>query len=199
MSHFVGLVFGDDIESNLDPYYEGIEVEPYVRYTKEEAIAEARDRVTTTLEYLRDREPDNTKIKKWESYKTDEDFYEYAKSWGYDIDDEGNLLSTYNPKSKWDWYTTGGRWSGFLFIGETGEYVTDQCKVSEVNWDLFFKEDRTPYCFVTEDGEWHERGKMGWWGLSTGDLDKDVWVNEFKEYLETVPGDTLVTAIDFHI
>ena len=29
-------------------------------------------------------------------------------------DAEGNLLSTYNPNSRWDWYTVGGRFPGRL-------------------------------------------------------------------------------------
>lgn len=27
-----------------------------------------------------------------------------------------DLLSTYNPKSKWDWYEIGGRWKGLLIL-----------------------------------------------------------------------------------
>lgn len=32
------------------------------------------------------------------------------------VDDEGRAytMSTYNPKSKWDWYLLGGRWTGFF-------------------------------------------------------------------------------------
>lgn len=200
MSHFIGLVFGDNIEDNLEPYYEGNEVEPYIKYTKEEAIAEAKTRVKETLEYLEKREPENKeKIDKWKSYETDEDFYEYAKKWGYDLDEEGNLISTYNPKSKWDWYATGGRWNGYLPTGDTGEYTTNQCSVSQVNWDKYFEEHNSPYCFVTTEGEWHEKGRMGWWGISTGELDENVWSEEFTNYLNSVSDDTLVTAIDFHI
>lgn len=38
MSHFVGLVFGSNIEELLEPYNESMEVEQYVRYTKDEAV-----------------------------------------------------------------------------------------------------------------------------------------------------------------
>ena len=197
MSHFVGLVFGNDIENNLEPYYEGVVVEPYIRYTKEEAIAESKTRIKETLEYLEQREPENKeKINKWKSYKTDEDFYEYAKKWGYDLDKEGNLISTYNPKSKWDWYVVGGRWDGYLPVGG---YDTNQCSVSQVDWDNYFENHSAPFCFVTTDGQWHEQGQMGWWGISEGDLDENVWAREFKDYLNTVPDDCTVTVVDFHI
>ena len=45
MSHFIGLCFGDNWENDLEQYYEGLEVEAYIRYTKEEAI----DTVTKEL------------------------------------------------------------------------------------------------------------------------------------------------------
>lgn len=32
----------------------------------------------------------------------------------YDCHGEGVVDSTYNPKSKWDWYQIGGRWSGLF-------------------------------------------------------------------------------------
>lgn len=33
----------------------------------------------------------------------------------YAVDDQGlYTLSTYNPKSRWDWWSLGGRWSGFF-------------------------------------------------------------------------------------
>ena len=50
---------------------------------------------------------------------SDEDFYHheivpYLKD-GV-VDKDGNIISTYNPDSKWDWYEIGGRWSGMLLI-----------------------------------------------------------------------------------
>ena len=45
MSHFVGLCFGDYWESNLEQYYEGLEVEAYVAYTKDEAIDKVKKNV----------------------------------------------------------------------------------------------------------------------------------------------------------
>ena len=44
MSHFVGLVFGSNVETLLEPYDENMEVEQYVRYTKDEAIDEVKTR-----------------------------------------------------------------------------------------------------------------------------------------------------------
>ena len=51
MSHFIGLCFGDFWESSLDPYCEDLEVEPYVAYTKEEAIDEVKRRHASDYEW----------------------------------------------------------------------------------------------------------------------------------------------------
>jgi hypothetical protein len=60
-------------------------------------------------------------IKKYiNSYKrkTDIQIYkEYIK--GEMVDDEGNLLTDYNPNSKWDWWVIGGRWAASLVVKES--------------------------------------------------------------------------------
>ena len=124
MSHFVGLVFGSNVETLLEPYDENMEVEQYVRYTKDEAIDEVKTRHADNYEYaikLADKYKNPTT--EWEKEQLErankiiekglfisyEDAWEEAKNWGYEIDDEENLMSTYNPDSKWDWYCEGGR------------------------------------------------------------------------------------------
>ena len=52
---------------------------------------------------------------------------------------------------------------------------------------------------VVKDGEWYERGSMGWFGFSTGDKEQDVWVKEFYDLLTGLPSDTLLTVVDCHI
>ena len=32
------------------------------------------------------------------------------------LNEDINVLTTYNPQSKWDWYEIGGRWSGLLIL-----------------------------------------------------------------------------------
>lgn len=49
-----------------------------------------------------------------------EDSYETE----YFLDEEQNriyTMSTYNPKSKWDWFQVGGRWRGYFIPKSTGE------------------------------------------------------------------------------
>lgn len=47
---------------------------------------------------------------------SDEQCYGYMKQYFEDemVASNGDLLSTYNPNSKWDWYVIGGRWDKCL-------------------------------------------------------------------------------------
>lgn len=50
---------------------------------------------------------------------------------------------------------------------------------------------------VLKDGQWHEYGKMGWWGMSSDD--DDDWPRRCMELIESLPDDTLLTIVDCHI
>lgn len=56
----------------------------------------------------------------------------------------------------------------------------------------------TPFAIV-KDGQWYERGSMGWWGVVTDEQDYDTWNKEFTKLIDDVPGDTLITVVDCHI
>ena len=214
MSHFIGLCFGDCWESNLDPYDEGLEVEPYVAYTKEEAIDEVKQRYASDYEWavkaLENTSTTEQQRKHAESiierglFISYEDAWKVVQDWGYEIDEEENLLSRYNPDSRWDWYSIGGRWNLYLHLKElddNGDRIrANQATFGEIDWDYMIDNDVTPFCFVTEDGEWVEKGEMGWWGMVSNETPSDSWKETFKRYINSIEDtDCLVTAIDFHI
>lgn len=219
MSHFCVYVFHDKDTSihNLLSYYdENITMEPYVEYTKEEAIAKVRKEIEdykngTYAEYLKDPisyegkygkckehikylKKDFPKMLKW----TDKQCYNFKAKWYKDdgmIDKDGNLLSTYNPNSKWDWYEIGGRWNGGLAMNLKTKKSGNECKVSQID----MKKISTPYAFITPNGNWIERGQMGWFGISSNDKDEKTWNREFKKFLKTLKKSTIVTVVDCHI
>lgn len=130
MSHFVVAVFteqGQNIEDLLEPFDENLEVEPYVRFTKEEILKEIDEQCAIDEDFAKTMQglSDQEKISEWRGYEL--------------FDKNGNPLSTYNPNSKWDWYSIGGRWSGFLTT-KSGE-KTDSCLVKDLdlspNKDIF--------------------------------------------------------------
>lgn len=56
----------------------------------------------------------------------------------------------------------------------------------------------TPYA-VLKDGEWYSKGEMGWFGMSSNNVDPDTWNERVWELLRDLPEDTLITAVDCHI
>lgn len=177
MSHFIGLCFGEFWEQNLEQYDESLEVEEYVSYTEEEAI-----------KYVKEYYPE---------IQTDEEALSKAKEF-WDMDENNQVLSTYNPDSRWDWYSVGGRWGQYLPLKEEGEF-TNEATVGEIDWDKYFNTRVSPFCFVTEDGEWIEKGEMGWWCAVGNEMDTESWNKVFKDYVQKLDPETLVVAIDFHI
>ena len=209
MSHFVGLCFGVNWESNLDRYDENMEVEPYIRYTKDEAIDEVKRRhaqsYENALEALKKKDLDSESYEYFQKiidkglFISYEDAWEEAKKWGYEIDSDENLLSTYNPDSKWDWYSVGGRWDGFLHYKDVdpGFEETNEAYIHELDMDYLL--EHIPFCFVTEDGEWVEKGEMGWWCSVSNEKSEETWKQQFTDYVKSLDANCLVTVVDFHI
>ena len=56
------------------------------------------------------------------------------------------------------------------------------------------------HAVVTPDGEWHEVGRMGWWGVSseTGEGLRD-WVDHFRERFLDPYQDHAIVIVDCHI
>lgn len=232
MSHFaVAVIHRDDqsVEELLAPYNENLEVEPYIEYTRDEAITYAREH------YLSKDTPDDV-------------CYEYMVD-DYITDSDGNLLSTYNPKSKWDWWESGGRFSGML-KNKDGNRI-DEGRIKDLIFDLdkaeyryrlrywdvvvngsplkpgetedyflnrFKKEYYTrrygdaetyarlmatfsTYAVVTPDGEWHAPGNMGWFGMSDESDESWVdWVSNYDDrFISGSDPNWILTIVDCHI
>lgn len=94
---------------------------------------------------------------------------------------EKEYATTYNPKSKWDWWIVGGRWSDVI--------PGNACVIKEFDAHPFF-------ALVTPDGEWHEKGKMLWFAV-VADEDDD-WERKHDEILAKYP-DHWVVLVDAHI
>lgn len=132
--------------------------------------------------------------------------------------------STYNPHSKWDWYVEGGRWGNFIKTKE-GKYV-NSCKLSEIDWAPYSEDDyeeelatsiwgekykklkegvnyhltkNNPPFSIIIDGEWHEKGEMGYWGITTNEMSDEEWNELVMKHIEELPEDSMCYNIDFHI
>lgn len=184
MSHFAVAVFskhdGNNVDKLLEKYNENIEVPRYVAYTKAQLIEKERKATvdyqnSTYAEFSRDPETylekrcdgdRNSPHYKYLSEEfpkrlnwTDEEFYTYAIRYYEDdeIGEEGEVYSTYNPDSKWDWYVVGGRFSGMLLKQTTNSKETtwvDESLVTEIDFERMrrlAKKDLAPYEKFLED------------------------------------------------
>lgn len=224
MSHFIGLVFVNTEESNLDvllePYDEQTDNEQYLEFT------DCTDEIQEKFDNLPDKDERLDENGKPWPYLCDKEHYptfeSLAEDWfGYHKNADGIYGYTNNPDAKWDWYAIGNRWDGYLYDKNGKEY--NRLPFDDVDWEKMFKkveetytnykgEEETyisshvPFCLVDTDGTWHEKGEMGWFGMSYGDKDQDVWDDEVKTYVKHLADKPeeerkaiVVFAVDFHI
>jgi len=52
---------------------------------------------------------------------------------------------------------------------------------------------------VVKDGQWYEKGRMGWWACVADEKDEEKWTSEFNALIAGLPDDTLLTIVDCHI
>lgn len=99
----------------------------------------------------------------------------------------GISTSNYNPLSKWDWYVIGGRWSG--------DFSPDNiCQLAALA-----EEGNRPFAFVTPDREWHEKGRMGWWGMTHDEMSDEEWAAQVKSITEKYAEEFVGVIVDCHI
>lgn len=147
MSHFVVMVIGDNPGNQLEPFDENIEVDEYER-----RIVSEEDK-KEMLDYYK---------KHHYTFSSFDECYEHlGGKWDGNRCRKGEdgiwrEYSTYNPKSKWDWYVLGGRWSGdYLRLkpdatsgikGESGigdnEPGYDAALKKDIDFDIIRKEAR---------------------------------------------------------
>lgn len=123
------------VASALEPFDEGLDVEPYRDYLDAadiQRMAEHYGLAPTDLAGLA------RKMRDWRG--------------GEGGVDAGGLyaLSTYNPNGEWDWYEIGGRWDGYI-KGSRRNVITARA---------LYRSPRLrkclPYYLVTPDGRWLE-------------------------------------------
>lgn len=137
MSHFTVLVIGENVENQLQPYHEyectGIEDE-YVKFVPAEE----------TLEELQKDYEEKKETYDYTSFENCmKDYYGY-------IEENGQWGRYTNPNAKWDWWSVGGRWTGFFKlkegasgeVGELGVFSTppkvgfaDIVRKEDIDWD----------------------------------------------------------------
>ena len=121
MSHFTVLVLNDNVEEQLEPFYE-LECSMNQEEMRNDPRAEFTDEVTKE-----ELEEDFIKNKNEHPEHYYENLEDFAKDYhGYIKDEFDDVWGRWtNPNSKWDWYQIGGRWSGFFKIKDNPKYPDD--------------------------------------------------------------------------
>lgn len=52
---------------------------------------------------------------------------------------------------------------------------------------------------VVANGKWFEKGRMGWWGITTDEKDTETWNSMFHLMINDLNDDTILTVVDCHI
>ena len=153
MSHYQVMAIvrkgGPGLEELMEPYSEHLSVAPYVSKTKAELIRAIGERISQAradrariaeagYESKFDRrwlleDPWGIKFSTQPEGASDEELYmAFRGYWGKpeDFDAEGNLLSTYNPEARWDYWSEG---SYLTFVLKDGTYE-DPAFAKDVDW-----------------------------------------------------------------
>lgn len=110
MSHYKVLIIHNEnqnIEELLAPYDENLEVEPYFKYKHDDAIEFIKKEFVSYNDFLKDYSDEQ--LLEW-----------YVKEYSAELIKDGDIYTTYNPNSKWDWYSIGGRFDGELELTDEG-------------------------------------------------------------------------------
>lgn len=230
MSHFcMGVIVPKDKTKTSDECYEYLTsimhrfdenrtVAPYIEKTLEQLKEEFREWKNKQNENFESQKPIwgdelyETVIKS-EERLSKEDIAIWVKYWySKNMDENGNVITTYNPDSKWDWWQLGGRWNGFLtqplFVGESVNNKKDKHIVFQENMITIQQHKRiisekfdkyALYGLVDIKGDWYERAVMGWWGFTRDEKNEDDWQNIYKNILDNHDESDYIVLIDCHI
>ena len=208
MTHYIVLVIGEDVEGQLAPYDENIEMPEYKR---ELVSKEDKRRFTETyIEFKKsknygvkskEKANENSKLSFEELYKKYGDDWN-GNCWKKHTNGEWWEYSTYNPKSKWDWFEIGGRWAGSLKLNKNvskseyghpnfsygwdekdkKEVLRNGCVDSAFKKDIDFSPDKKIYKESIRFWELKVEGQEPKNDEDKEFLKRDVWKKEY--YLE---------------
>lgn len=170
--HTVILVVGD-VESEMEPFNEQIEVAPWLNEplhekTMEEftnwAMKQDPTILTKTFEEI------------YKEYGTD---YLGGDEWRNN-NGTWEVWSTYNPKGRWDWYSEGGRWTNNITNKSGG-------KCDKIDKKEYKNHE---YCGgILYKGEWHE----------TDDFPTKEKFNAFiDKIIKGLDDDEWISTVDYH-
>jgi hypothetical protein len=216
MSHFLVAVIGGDHEGQLEPFWEELECEPH-----EEECYNCCGNPPDEGEDPCDECEGSGTIMSTSNPDARWDWYSVGGRWkgtlklnkkaieegGYgdaeyvdeaeikDIDWTGMIDKVKAERRQvWDHMQNvfAGKEEPDTFDGFNG--ITRETGYDEYinkNWGI------APYSILHE-GEWIEKGSMGWFGQSDDKVDDDEWDREFMKAIKNMDPETYITMVDCH-
>lgn len=222
-----GSVKEADIEQEvarlMEPFSEHIEMEPY-------AIDPAVNKYHSTWEanlekakawHAKNKQKALAGEKEYHFDDTEDvsgfsdlDWLNWYDGEGWVEDGKGGYveMTTYNPKSKWDYWVIGGRWSNYLNQVRDGfeeHPVWGKQPLYKDGKNFLRRRDlrrpQSTYAYLTKEGEWMEKPEldMDWSDREAAsarheEISKE-WDKTQANYLLSIPGEDWVVVVDIHI
>ena len=203
MSHYTVAVITrtgteEEIEELLAPFDENIEVEKYISRTYEQIVEAGKERKEKWIRQIQTGDISKEQLIEYLTHpsyqwrrvllaaETDEDFYK-AEAYEEEVGPDGNEWTTYNPNSKWDWYTIGGRWSNSLRDYNGDYYNTLKIAYWDYNYMSPTAIERYSRIWdvIVEGAKRTEEEEKEWWGLYNSDYYREKYGNK-SEYIKTM-------------
>lgn len=73
------------------------------------------------------------------------------------------------------------------FLVSREDYISDARNRANTTWAIL------------HEGNWIEKGAMGWFGMSSGEEEQKLWNEKHSAFLDSLSDNTLLTIIDCHI
>ena len=92
-----------------------------------------------------------------------------------------------------------GELPGVKFFKDNGYWVLPDwafCERDQIE-ELVRNIRLPPFAFVI-NGEWYEKGRMGWFGMSDNHMTQGEWYQFFMEKMKELDPKTLITVVDCH-
>lgn len=207
MSHFtVGVVIDDlsKLDECMAPYDEHLKVKKYISRTRSQLIEEAKE----IKERIMSPDYRSSASQEWRdkylNASTDEEFYNAIIDDDTEYDDNGNELSTYNPNSKYDYYSEYERYlvrhydrtldpKAYNDALKEWDSIIDGTSIYNPEYYINRFKDRETYATICAtphtyallvDGEWYEKGKCGWFGSTDATYESEMaYLNKFNEVM----------------
>lgn len=98
------------------------------------------------------------------------------------------------------------------YNGQPAIELLKASKLDEFSWNIdddlaleeetYVQRERDGACCLfafLRDGQWTERGQMGWFATVGGEMSMPQWRSRFNAMLDALPDDTLLTVVDCHV